>query len=71
MDTKGKESGNYVQCMDCGHIYIVHKEISIEKSIVHMECPGCGCDVGLNVGDDPLDVYTFYDPYLDERYYTY
>jgi len=67
----GKEVGNYIQCRECGHIYKVYKEISIEKSIVYTECPRCGCGIGLNCGNNTLDLYVYYDPTMDKRYYEY
>ena len=69
MDT-GKEI-TYVQCQCqcCGHIYQIADKISIEDSIIQSECPRCGDMVGLNLGDKEEDIYYFYNPCLDEKYF--
>ena len=67
MDT-GKEI-TYVQCQHCGHIYQIADKVSIEDSIIRSECPRCGDLVGLNLGNKEEDIYYFYNPYLDEKYF--
>lgn len=69
MDT-GKER-TWVQCLNCGHIHIVERKIPISVSVVKCECPRCEYLKGINCGNKEEDVYIFYDPGLDERYYNY
>ena len=64
----GKEI-TYVQCQYCGHIYQIAHKISVEESIIQSKCPRCGDMIGLNLGDKKEDIYYFYDPCLDERYF--
>lgn len=68
MGSDGKDR-TYVQCQYCGHIYQIASKISVEESIIECECPKCGDMTGLNLGDKEEDIYYFYDPTLDERYY--
>ena len=70
MDAR-KEDGNYIQCLNCGNIYIVGRKIPIGVSIVKSECPRCHHGKGLNCGDNEMDVMELQDPYLDERYFIY
>lgn len=70
MDTR-KESCSYVQCLCCGNIYTTEIEIPINVLIVKSECPKCKHRKGLNCGNKEEDVYLYYDPVLDERYYRY
>lgn len=64
-----KKDGSYVQCLNCGKIYIIERNISIDISIVKSECPRCHYGRGLNCGNDKDEIYYFYDSSLDERYY--
>jgi hypothetical protein len=64
-----KEDGNYIQCMNCGKIYVMERKVPISISIVKSECPKCKYGRGLNCGDKEEDIYYFYDNTLDERYY--
>ena len=64
-----KEDGSYIQCLNCGNIYITERKVPISVSIVKCECPRCHHGKGLNCGDDKDEVYYYYDPSLDERYY--
>ena len=66
-----KESDSYVQCLNCGDIYITRRKIPVSASIVKCECPRCGWHKGLNCGDKEEDIYLYYDNSLDERFYTY
>ena len=61
----------FIQCLNCGHIYVIERKISIEVSIVGCECPRCEWYKGLNCGNKKEDIYYFYDSSLDERYYKY
>jgi hypothetical protein len=67
----GKEIGSYVQCLSCGHIYTIEHKIPTGVSVVKSYCPRCEWQKGLNCGDKEEDIYYFYDPGLDERYYNY
>ena len=64
-----KKDGSYIQCLNCGNIYATERKVSITISIVKSECPRCHHDKGLNLGNKKEDLYYFYDPTLDERYY--
>lgn len=64
-----KEDGSYIQCLNCGNIYITGRKVPISISIVKSECPRCHHGKGLNCGDKEDDIYYFYDNTLDKRYY--
>ena len=68
MKLDAKES-TFIQCQDCGALYEVIYEISIEKSIVKMECPECGGHIGLNCGNNRDDIALYINSYVDPRYY--
>lgn len=61
----------YVQCLNCGHIHIVERKISMERSIVNSRCERCGHGRALNCGYSEDDVAELRDTFLDERYYNY
>ena len=63
--------GSYIQCLNCGDIYIAERKVPISISIVECTCPKCRYGKGLNVGYTKDDISLFYDPYLDERYFSY
>ena len=65
---KGKGTGSYAQCQCCGKIYQANENISVEKTIVNLECPRCGYCRALNCGNEE-DIYYFYNVNLDEKYY--
>ena len=65
----GKEK-TYVQCQNCGHIYYIEQTVPIDKLYIASVCPECEEDVKvLNCGNKEEDLYFYYDPVLDERYY--
>jgi predicted nucleic acid-binding Zn-ribbon protein len=64
-----KEDGSYIQCLNCGEIYSMERNIPISVSVVKSHCPKCGWNKGLNCGDKKEDIYYFYDPVMDRRYY--
>lgn len=64
-----EKENTFIQCQDCGELYEVPYEISIERSIVRMECPQCGGHVGLNCGSNRNDVALYINSYVDPRYY--
>ena len=69
MNTRKEKT--WIQCLNCGHIHMVERKIPISISVVKVECPKCECPKGLNCGNKEEDVYYFYDPGLDERYFIY
>lgn len=59
--------GAKVQCTQCGRIFKVNTEISYEDIYITEICPGCQKEtICLNLEDD---VYRYYDPVMDNRYY--
>jgi ribosomal protein L33 len=65
-----KESGSYIQCCECGHIYWIDKEISIDKIYIKSYCSKCNkITKGLNCGEKEEDIYMYYDCVKDSRYY--
>ena len=59
--------GAKVQCTQCGRIFKVNVEISYEDIYIEEICPGCRKETTcLNLEDD---VYRYYDPVMDNRYY--
>lgn len=71
VDGRGKENGSYIQCLNCGEIYIMERKLPVSVSIVKSKCPGCHYGKGLHCGYDEMDVMELKDPYLDERYFNY
>ena len=65
------EDRTFLQCTDCGKIYDVYDDISIEALYVHSCCPRCGHIRALNIGNSEDEKYLYYDVSLDERYYKY
>ena len=68
---KSKKERSFIQCLNCGHIHTVEWTIPISVSVVTIECPKCEWEKGLNCGNKEEDLYVYYDPYLDERYFIY
>lgn len=66
-----KRGRNYIQCLNCGNIYIMERNVPISISIVKCTCPKCNYHKGLNVGDKEEDIVIYMDPSLDERYFIY
>jgi len=64
-----KEEKTWVQCLNCGHIYIIERKIPIAISIVKSWCPKCEHNHALNCGYSEMDLMELKDPYLDERYF--
>ena len=61
--------GAKVQCTQCGRIFKVNVEISYEDIYVKEICPGCRKETTcLNIEDD---VYRYYDPHIDKRFFEY
>ena len=62
----------YVQCNECGNIHQVKMEFNIEDLYVNVKCPHCGRIVShLWVGSKKEDIYMYYDPVKDPRFYNY
>lgn len=70
MNTEKRDS-TWIQCQNCGNLYLIDKNIPIDVSIVRSECPRCGEYSGLNVGDNEEDYYLYMNPNVDERYFYY
>ena len=66
-----EENYTYVQCQTCGRIFRVKQCFSAEEIYIPIECNRCHSTTGLNLGHNILDIYEFYNPSLDGRYYTY
>lgn len=66
-----KEQGEYLQCCNCGNIHIQQIQCNDDDLYVNnIKCNKCK-QTGrhLRCGDDPSDVYMYYDVVLDRRYY--
>ena len=60
----------YVQCTHCGEIYDTQIQCDDDDLYVHFKCKKCHKDVNhLRCGNDWLDIYMYYDPSLDKRFY--
>lgn len=68
MDSDGKRI-TYIQCQTCGEVYRIPQAIAVDKLYVEANCPTCGNNTGLNLGDEEEDLYYFYNPNFDYRYY--
>ena len=66
-----KERGTWIQCANCGKIYHIEQEVSIDRTYVPAYCPRCEHEVGLNLGDNKDDLYLYMDVNVDQRYYEY
>ena len=67
-----RDKGCWIQCTNCGAIYWIEEEVSIDKLYVASYCPKCGeYGNGLNCGDKEEDIIIYADPVLDKRYYQY
>jgi hypothetical protein len=71
VDGRGKEESSYIQCLNCGKIYIIDRKIPISVSIVKSECPSCEHIKGLHCGYNEMDVLELKDWTLDDRYFNY
>ena len=67
-----KENGlTWVQCQSCGSIYKIARKLPTDALIVKAECPTCNGTTALNCGEEYDDIYLYYNPNLDSRYYRY
>lgn len=62
---------NWVQCTQCGKVYLINEYVPIDKLYIDAACPRCDNTRALNCGNKKEDIVLYYDPYLDERYYRY
>lgn len=69
MSTDLKRRTYYLQCQECGTIYIVQRKIQIEELFVKGNCPNCGVTTGLNLGDNEDDIYLYMNINMDRRAY--
>lgn len=69
MDSGRKKQNTFVQCQTCGEIYQIPYEVEIDKLYIEADCPKCGHQTGLNLGDKEEDIYFYYNVNLDNRYY--
>ena len=61
----------WVQCQSCGTVYKIMEKLPTEALIVKAECPACNGTTALNCGEEYDDIYLYYNPNLDNRYYRY
>ena len=66
-----REEKTWVQCTSCGKIYSIKEAVPVEKLYVTAICPKCGNFKALNCGDKEEDIYIYYNPHLDRRYFEY
>ena len=66
-----KGQGTWVQCTECGKIFFIEEAVPIDELYVTAVCSRCGNYKAINCGNKKEDIYHYYDPYLDERYYEY
>lgn len=64
-----KKKGCWLQCTHCGRIYHTEENVPSDKLYVNSYCAKCGHTRALNCGEDKSEIYHYYDPVLDERYY--
>ena len=61
----------FYQCMKCGRIIQTHDSFNVvDEMYAKVDCD-CGGHKWLYLCDDLNDVYIYYDPCLDERFYYY
>lgn len=61
----------FYQCVKCGRIVQTHEKLKvIDKMYAEVDCD-CGGHKWLYLCDNPDDVYLYYDPTLDERFFYY
>ena len=69
MSTEWKRKTCWIQCQECGTVYIIPRKIPIEKIFVKTNCPHCGVTTGLNLGDSEDDIYLYMNPNVDRFIY--
>lgn len=68
MLTDGRK-GSWVQCINCGKIHYIPQSTPIDELYIVTDCPCCGTEKHINLGDQKEDWYLYYDVTLDSRYY--
>ena len=66
-----KQKAQY-QCMNCGHLHWIEDPPNIDEDelYIRMKCESCKKTANhLWVGEDPSDLYLYYDLNKDSRYY--
>ena len=68
-----RERDEYLQCCHCGHIHKQQVQCNNDDLYIDgIECDKCRQEVKhLRCGEDPSEVYMYYDVVLDERFYNY
>lgn len=66
---RNQEDKTWVQCRNCGHVYDIDRQVSIEDLFVTAFCPRCNHNKALNCGETPEEIYLYADRTMDERYY--
>ena len=69
MNTDLKRKTCYLQCQECGTIYVVPRKIPIEETFVKDNCPNCGMTTGLNLGDNEENIHLYMNINMDRRIY--
>ena len=64
-----KEEKTWVQCRNCGHVYEIDRQVSIEELFVTAFCPSCNHNKALNCGDNKYDIYLYADRNLIKDYF--
>ena len=64
-------SREYVQCCNCGHIYEQQVQCNDDDLYIDgIKCEKCRQEVKhLRCGENPSEIYIYYDSVLDERFY--
>ena len=64
-----KENKTWVQCRNCGCVYEIDRQLSIEDLFVTAFCPRCNHNKALNCGENQYDIYLYADRNLIEDYF--
>lgn len=67
MSTDGKRKDTWIQCQECGNIYLISRQFPEDELYVVAYCSECESRIGLNLGCDENDKYYFMNPNLDRR----
>lgn len=65
------ESSTYLQCCGCGKVHIVKRKYDSDEVYIDSACPKCGHERALILGEDRENIYVYYDPINDDRYFIY
>lgn len=68
-----REIHEYLQCVNCGNIHMENFQCEDDDLYIeNIKCEHCKkTSKHLRCGDDPSQIYTYYDVVLDERFYKY